>query len=168
MRLANMIVAALLLCSNVLLCTATHTFHLSFTQIEYHAQTKTMNITMRVFADDLETALSQHSGKSIKLTHHNAARLAAAYLRKTLEFKGRNGQVKRLMRVGLESKADVVFLRFKVRMPDGMVGAQVRQRVFFELFEDQVNQVLLTSGSAKASLEFKHGDDFKMLSLAAK
>ena len=168
MRLPTIILTALLLCNSTVFFASAHKFHLSFTQIAYNAQAKMVEITMRVFADDLESALSQRSGKAIKLNHKDAATLVAAYLRETLELKGRNGQVKKLTWIGMEPKADVVFLYLKAKMPDGIAGAQLRQRVFFELFEDQVNQVLLKSGSAKSSLEFKRGDGFKALSVEAK
>lgn len=150
------------------LAASAHKFHVSFTQIEYNAQEKTAKITLRVFADDLEAALSQRSGKSVKLAHKDAAALIAAYLRETLELKGRNGQSKRFVWIGLEPKADVALLYVEAKLPDGVAGLQLRQCVFFELFEDQVNQVLLKSGSAKSSLEFKRDDGFKALPLTTK
>lgn len=150
------------------LAASAHKFHVSFTQIEYNAQEKTAEITLRVFADDLEAALSQRSGKSVKLDHKDAATLILAYLRETLELKGRNGQIKKFVWIGMEPKADVALLYVEAKLPDGIAGLQLRQRVFFALFEDQVNQVLLKSGSAKSSLEFKRGDGFKALSLATK
>ncbi|HEX4947393.1 MAG TPA: DUF6702 family protein [Blastocatellia bacterium] len=144
---------------------AAHKFHLSFMQLEFNAQEKTAEITLRVFADDLENALSQRSGKPIKLDHKEAPSLIAAYLRDTVELKGRNGQLKKLMWIGMELKADVALLYVEAKMPEGFAGTQLRQQVFFELFEDQVNQVLLKSAQAKASLEFKRGDGFKALSV---
>ena len=167
MRLPKIILSVLLLLS-VTFTAFAHKFHLGFTQIEYNAQSKSAEITIRVFADDLENALSQRSGKSIKLEHKDAAALIAAYVRETFELKGRNGQVKKLTWIGLEPKADVAFLYAKAKMPEGIAGVQLRQRMFFELFEDQVNQVLLKSSNGLSSLEFKRGDDFKALSVAMK
>lgn len=145
-----------------------HKFHVSFTQIEYNATEKTAGIALRVFADDLENALSHRSGKSVKLDHKDAPALIAAYLRETLEIKGRNGQTKKLVWIRMEPKADVVFLYVEIKMPEGLSGAQLRHRVFFELFEDQVNQVLLKSANDKSSLEFKRGDNYKTISPAKK
>lgn len=144
---------------------AAHKFHVSFMQIEYNATEKTAEITLRVFADDLENALSQRTGKSVKLDHQDAPSLIAAYLRETLEMKGRNGRVKKLVWIGMEPKADVALLYIEVKIPEGLSGVQLRHRVFFELFEDQVNQVLLKSANDKSSLEFKRGDNFKVLAM---
>lgn len=168
LRLTTGFLVSLSLGLSVAFGTSAHKFHVSFTQIEYNAQEKTAEITMRVFADDLETALSRRSGQSIKLDHKDAATWIAAYLRETLELKGRDGQIKKLTWIGLEPKADVAFLYIEAKMPEGIAGAQLRQRVFFELFEDQVNQVLLKSGSDKSSLDFKRGDGFKAVSVGAK
>ena len=147
---------------------AAHKFHLSFTQIEYNAQEKSAEITIRVFADDLENALSQRKGKSVKLDHKDAAMLIAAYLREILELKGRNGQLKKLTWVGMEPKADVVLLYVEAKLPEGLTGVQLRQRIFFELFDDQVNQVLIKFAHDKSTLEFKRNDGFKPLVVSVK
>jgi urease gamma subunit len=147
---------------------AAHKFHFSFTQIEYNAPEKTAEITLRVFADDLEQALSQRRGKAVKLDHKDAAALVAAYVRDTLELKGRDGRIKKLTWIGMEAKVDVALLYIEAKLPDGVAGLQLRQRVFFELFDDQVNQVSLKAADRKASLEFKSGEGFKVLSFGAK
>jgi hypothetical protein len=143
---------------------AAHKFHFSFTQIEYNAKEKTVEITLRVFADDLEQALSKRSGKAVKL--EQAA--VAAYLRETVELKSRDGRVKKLTWIGMEAKVDVALLYVEAKVPEGMAGLQLRQRVFFELFADQVNQVLLKSEGHKTSLDFKPGEGFKVLSFGSK
>jgi hypothetical protein len=158
----------LLLFLSLVASAAAHKFHFSFTQIEYNAQEKTAAITLRVFADDLENALSQRSGKAVKLDHKDAAALAAAYVRDTVELKGRDGRIKKLMWIGMETKVDVALLYVEAKLPEGMTGLQLRQRVFFELFDDQVNQVSLKAADRKASLEFKSGEGFKTLSFGAK
>ena len=63
MRLPKIILLALLLLS-VTFTASAHKFHLGFTQIGYNAQSKSTAITIRLFADDLENALSQRSGES--------------------------------------------------------------------------------------------------------
>lgn len=159
---------ALSLCLAYARSASAHKFHVSFTQIEYNAAQQTAEITVRVFADDLEAALSQHRGKAVKLDHKDAPALIAAYLRETIELKGRRGQVKKLTWIGMEPKADVALLYVEAKLPEGWAGTQLRQRVFFELFEDQVNQVLLKAADHKTSLEFKRGDGFKILSFTVK
>ena len=147
---------------------AAHKYHFSFTQIEYNAKEKTAEITLRVFADDLEAAISKQSGKSIKLDHKEAAPIIAEYVRAKLELKGRAGRLRKLTWIGMEPKVDVALLYLAAKLPEGLAGVQLRQRVFFELFEDQVNQVLVKAGNNQAQVDFKAGDGFKALSLAPK
>ena len=123
---------------------------------------------MRVFADDLEAIISKRSGKPIKLDRKEAAPLVAAYVRETLELKGRDGRSQKLTWIGMESKIDVALLYLEAKAPAGLSGVQLRQRIFFELFDDQVNQVLCKTDNRKASLDFKSGEGFKTISLAAK
>lgn len=148
--------------------TAAHKYHFSFTQLEYNAQEKSVEITVRVFADDLEVAISKRSGKSVKLDEKEAAALVADYARDKIELKGRDGRTKRLTWVGMEPKVDVAFLYFEAKAPAGVVGSQFRQQMFFDLFEDQVNQVLCKAEPHKASMDFKPGDGFKAIAFPAK
>ena len=161
---------SLSLCLSVSLpfSTAAHKYHFSFTQLEYNAKEKTVEITLRVFADDLEAALSKQSGKPIKLDHQEAAPIIAEYVRAKLELKGRAGRLRKLTWIGIEPKVDVALLYLEAKLPEGLAGAQLRQGVFFELFQDQVNQVVVKASNNQARLDFKAGDDFKTLSFPPK
>ena len=145
-----------------------HKYHFSFTQIEYNAKEKAAEITLRVFADDLEAIISKRSGKPIKLDHKEAAPLVAAYVRETLELKGRDGRSQKLTWIGMESKIDVALLYLEAKAPAGLSGVQLRQRMFFDLFDDQINQVLVKAGHNKASLDFKPGESFKTIAFMSK
>ncbi len=148
--------------------TAAHKYHFSFTQIEYNAKEKAAEITLRVFVDDLEAALSKQSGKSIKLEHKEAAPIVAEYVRAKLEIKGRDGRLRKLTWIGMEPKVDVALLYLEVSLPEGLAGRQLRQQMFFDLFADQVNQVLVRVSNTQTRLDFKAGDGFKTLTLVPK
>jgi uncharacterized protein DUF6702 len=51
-------------------------------------------------------------------------------------------------------------------MPEGLRGAQIRNRIFFDLLDDQVNLVHIKYDDKKADLVFKPGDDFKPIDVA--
>lgn len=169
LRLLSLCLAALLLlCLSGSNRATAHKYHFSFTQLEYNSQEKATEIILRVFADDLETAISKRSGKSIKLDNKEATAMVTEYVRDKIELKGRDGRAKKLTWVGMEPKVDVVFLYLEAKAPEGVIGAQFRQQMFFDLFEDQVNQVLFKVDPHKASVDFKQGDGFKTISFLAK
>ena len=142
---------------------AAHKFHLSFTQIEYNAKAQTAEIIIRVFADDLEAALSQRAGKSVKLDHKDAAALAAAYVHDLFEIKAKDGKLRKLTWVGMELQNDTAQLYIEAKLPTGLGEAQLRALILCEIFADQVNQVHAKSPLGNADLVFRGGDGFKTI-----
>ncbi len=170
---ANVILAALLLACIVVLCASpvasAHTFHTSLMRLEYNTKEQNVEISIQVFAHDLETILSKRAGKSVRLDKSlDAASLTLAYLQDSFAIKNRDGQTKTLAWVGMESKADAVMLYVETKMPEGVNGAQVRDQIFFDLLEDQINLVNAHYDGKRTDLVFKPGDGFKALVEAIK
>lgn len=141
-----------------------HTFHTSLMQLEYNAEEQTVEVALQVFVHDLENMLSQRSGKQVRLDKTpEAAALTLAYLNEAVRLKNREGQAKAFTWVGMEPSADAVWLYFETKMPEGLEGAQLRDRLFFEMLDDQVNLVHIKYAGKKADLVFKAGDEFKAI-----
>jgi len=139
---------------------AAHKFYTSLARVEYNAAEKSVEVTLRVFADDLELALKRRAGREVKLDRKKgeADRLVLAYLRDTFEIKNRDGEVKALRWVGMELRAGVAWLYVEAEMPEGLSGARLRDHVLFELFDEQVNTVSVRYQGASADLVFVRGD----------
>lgn len=143
---------------------AAHTFHTSLMQMEYDEEEQLVEISIQVFTNDLENILSRRSGKNVRLDRsREAAQLTLAYLNETVNVKNRGGQLKTLSWVGMEPVADAVWLYVETKMPEGFEGVAVRNRILFDLFDDQVNLVHIKHGEKKYDLVFKPGDDFKAI-----
>ena len=146
-----------------------HKFHVSVTQIEYNPKEQSAEITIRVFADDLETALSQHAKRAVKLDPATANKdkqvgeTVLAYLRRAFELKSKTGRPVKLSWVGMEWQADMFWLYVGGKLPNGLEGAQLRNKVFQELFEDQVNIVNSKIDGKQIGLMFDAKDDFKLI-----
>lgn len=146
-----------------------HKFHLSVTQIEYNPKEQTAEITIRVFADDLETALSQHAQRPIKIDPAKANKdkqlgeTVIAYLRDQFQFKTSARRPVKLDWVGLEWKTDMFWLYVKGKLPEGLEGTQLRNKVFQELYEDQVNIVNSKIDGKQIGLMFDVKDEFKLI-----
>ena len=138
---------------------AAHKYYTSLAQVEYNAGEKSVEVTLRVFADDLELALTRRAGREVSLDRtKDADRLVLAYLRDTFEIKNREGEVKALKWVGMELRAGVAWLYVEAEMPEGLAGARLRDHVLFELFAEQVNTVSVRYAGARADLVFVPGD----------
>jgi hypothetical protein len=100
-----------------------HKFHASFATLNYNEQTRAVEVTMRIFPDDLEAALSKQLGKSVKLDKRKESSLMIMnYLGKTFELK-KNGRLQAFRWVGVELGVDSAWLYFESKMPAGIVGA---------------------------------------------
>jgi hypothetical protein len=136
-----------------------HKYYTSLAQVEYNAREKSVEVSLRVFADDLELALTRRAGRKVSLDRmKDAEGLVLAYLRDTFEIKNRGGETKALKWVGMELRAGVAWLYFEAEMPEGLAGARLRDHVLFELFDEQVNTVSVRYPGAKADLVFARGD----------
>ena len=136
-----------------------HKFYTSLARVEYNAAEKTVEVTLRVFADDLELALKRRTGREVRLDKtKDADRLVQSYVRDAFEIKNRAGERKSLRWVGMELRAGVAWLYLETAMPEGLAGARLSDQLFFELFDEQVNTVSVRYPGARVDLVFVHGD----------
>ncbi|HMV85578.1 MAG TPA: hypothetical protein PLD20_22655 [Blastocatellia bacterium] len=146
-----------------------HKVHVSVAQMDYNAKAQSAEIAIRVFADDLETALSQHTKRAVKLDPATAGKdkqvadTVMAYLRGAFELKSKAGRPVRLDWVGMEYQANMFWLYVEGKLPSGLEGAQLRNKVFQELFDDQVNIVNSKLGGKQIGLMFEGKDEFKVI-----
>ncbi len=144
-----------------------HKIHVSVTQFEYNKSNQRVEIALRVFSDDLENALSKHAGRAIKLIPSDPAKnrelgdLVVSYLADSFELKNKTGKVVRLNWDGMEGQTDVHWIYLEARAPSGLEGFQLRNRIFFDLFDDQVNIVNTRHGSKQLGVMFEAKDGFK-------
>lgn len=154
---------------------AAHKLHLSVTQLDYNQKSQSVEIVLRVYADDLENAVSQHAKRPIKIDPTTANKdkrtgeAILAYLRNGFELKSPSGTRVKLAWVGMELQMDMYWLRLEGKMSavpantNGLDGAQLKNKVFCELFADQVNIVNTKIREKQVGLMFEAKDDFKVI-----
>jgi uncharacterized protein DUF6702 len=146
-----------------------HKIHVSVTNLEFNQSRQTAEIVIRVFTDDLENALGRRAKRAVKIDLATAGKdnqiidLVMAYLRSSLELKNKAGRPAALSWNGIEGQPDMFWIFVKGRMPGGLEGAQLRNKIFCELFDDQVNIVNAKLQGKQIGLMFESKDDFKIL-----
>src|SRR5918998_6432169 len=96
---------------------AAHKFHTSFTEAEYNARERSLEITLRTFPDDLENVLSRRRGKAVRLDQKKEAEaLLVAYLQETFQLKTARGEAVKLSWVGMDAGVDSAWLYFEAKM----------------------------------------------------
>ena len=150
-----------------------HKIHVSVTNLEFGRPRQTVEIVVRVFTDDLENALSRRAKRAVKIDLTTAGKDGQVigqvmdYLRSSFELKNKAGRPVAFSWDGIEgrpdSQADMFWIFVKGRMPGGLEGAQLRNKIFCELFDDQVNIVNAKCQGKQIGLMFESKDDFKIL-----
>jgi hypothetical protein len=142
-----------------------HKFYASFVTMNYNQQEQLLEITMRIFPDDLEAALSRQNNKPVHLDKSKAvSAMIMAYLKKTFELK-KGGRLQQLRWLGLDLGVNSAFLYIEVRLPGGLSGVQIRNHFLFELFDDQTNVVSIKYNGKQLDHVFRRseGNTFKTI-----
>lgn len=146
-----------------------HKVHVSVTNLEFNQPGQRVEIVIRVFTDDLQTALSRRANRTVNIDPATAGgdrkvvELVMAYLRSSFELKNKAGRTVALSWSGIEGQPDMFWIFVKGRTQGGLEGAQLRNKIFCELFDDQVNIVNAKHQGKQVGLMFESKDDFKIL-----
>jgi hypothetical protein len=146
-----------------------HPGHQTSAEVELVSGAGRLEISLVVHEPDLEQALNAKGGSTVSFAQSAEQRLDQQildYLAKTFVVRGAAGAVARLTWVGKERDGhedDVEptwVLYFEAELVEGLAGATLRNGVFCELFDDQINVVQVRQGTAKHSLGFSpyHGE----------
>jgi hypothetical protein len=134
-----------------------HAFHTSLTQIEYNAKEKSLEISIRVFTDDFETALTKfNSGKKVAITADNKNdALISKYIQQHFAFISPQKQPKNYNFIGKEIEEQATWIY--VELPDYQPlsdGISLQNNILTELFDDQTNLVNFTVFANKKTFIF--------------
>ncbi len=141
-----------------------HTYHTSFTRIDYNLQEKLLEISVKVFAHDLLPTLEKRTGKSVNLENtKDIDEILQKYLAEKFVLKTKSGEVKNLKWVGKELEPEVILFYLEIPFDEELEGAELQNSLFFENFKQQINLVSIHNVDAKADLVFKVGDGFKVI-----
>ena len=140
-----------------------HTYHASITELRYNPSKKQVEISLKVFTDDLEKALSQGQPGTMHLDEQpRASALAAAYLQRTMRLGTRPGEALPLQFLGMQHEQDAYWLYARVALPASarpLSSLHLRQGLLLDLFADQMNIVNFEAGGQKQSLLFRAGSE---------
>ena len=124
-----------------------HPLHVSVTEIEYDEKEKELEVTMRIFADDLESALKQELGiPDLDLMHPTGTtttemmnKYVSKYFSVSLDQKSQP-----LHYLGEELDGNVLICYVQVPNVKKWKSITVHNRVIIDLHQDQSNLVHVT------------------------
>ncbi|GAC1376087.1 MAG: hypothetical protein NVS3B25_23810 [Hymenobacter sp.] len=144
---------------------ARHAYHSTITELRYNAAKKQLELSVKVFTDDFEKALSQGQPAHVNLTDPGPRPLglATTYLQRTLQLSTAGGAPLPLQVLGMQAENDGYWFFCKVPLPGPVAGVKLRQAVLLDVFGDQMNIVNVEAGARKQSVLFRAGHDQELL-----
>ena len=132
-------------------------FYVGVFQIDYFKEKKAVQITARLFIDDLEKALYKKHNKHIYITTKDeiaeANTLIANYLSEKLKIKI-NNKSQSLQFLTKEQEDNIVICYLKIPFKDNIKDLEITNTVLSDIFKEQQNLVHLNLNSNKKTLLF--------------
>jgi Domain of unknown function (DUF6702) len=134
---------------------AAHDFHVSIMDIVVNEEEQQLEITLRVFTEDLEAALEQMNGKHLHLGEDELNNPTDAYIYNYVVqyvFFTINNTPVQPDWIGKEVEIEETFIYMVLPLLAKGQSLFVESKLFFELFTDQENRILFEDGNRKQSL----------------
>jgi hypothetical protein len=139
-----------------------HPLHTSLAELTFDERSGTVNVSLRVFADDFTAASLDFNRKSTSGSPSGRPPLVAYAIAK-FALETAAGRSIALVSCGGKRSGDLLWLCFRGRASGGASGTRVMSRILVEKYKDQINVVQASYGARKASLLFTGGSGIKRL-----
>lgn len=145
-----------------------HKYYISLSQIDYKAQEKTLQITMRLFTDDVEKTLNANFKKDFKLdTPQELAstnQLIAYYLNNHFKVIV-NGKPLNIKFLGKEYENDLVYFYIEINDVATIKSIEIENTILMDEFEEQQNIIKLNIGKVLKTMILVRSNDKDLLKL---
>lgn len=148
----------------------THKFYVSVTNVSYSEKDKALQITSRIFIDDLDAVLKERYNVDSKLATAEESKLADSYLEKYLRKKFQlqiNGESVAYTIIGRKYDTDVcIFYLEAANLNFSSISSiQIQNEVLTDLYDEQQNVVHFKVKDHKKSFVLVKSDTKGMLNL---
>lgn len=144
--------------------TTVHKYYISVTNIAYSAKDEAIQITSRVFIDDMNMVLEERYGVKAAFDSENETDIANEYLEKYFKTKfviGINGAVKKYEFLGKKYEDDLMICYLEVSdiKLQELKSIEVQNKILMDLFTEQQNMVhFKLKGQKKSIILIKEND----------
>jgi hypothetical protein len=147
--------APILLLLMLLSSFAIHKFYLGMFQLEYVPQKKELQITTRIFIDDLNDAIENKYGKKTFIAEKNETEADVVLLNKYVAEKFKiyiNKQQKSYVFLSKETENNVLICYYKIKDIPKINSIEIENSILTELFSEQQNIIQFNNNGKKESL----------------
>ncbi|MBF9253357.1 hypothetical protein I2I11_08640 [Pontibacter sp. 172403-2] len=143
-----------------------HNYHTSITDVKYNPRSQSLEVAVKVFTDDLESALSRRAKKDIHYSNSAAVKQQLSnYLHSTLAFALQPGKPLAYTLLGSEEEDDAIWLYIEVPLKQATLPQlYVKNAVLMDTFSDQMNIVNISYKGKTESMLLQKDEQEKKVS----
>ena len=138
-----------------------HPLYISVTEINHNAKDKTLEISCKMFTNDLEATLEKSAHAKVDLSDAKNKKvtdqLITDYIGKHLQLKV-DGKAVVLHFVGSEKEADGTWCYFQVNDVGSVKKMDIMNNLLYDNFEQEINIMHVTVGGEKKSTRLNYPD----------
>ena len=139
-----------------------HPFYVSIIEIDHNPETRALEITMKIFTDDLENTLAKYTDDKLRIgepdEHAKTDEYIEAYIAKKFTVKVNGERVKATF-IGKEIEEDATWCYVEVTNVSMINLIEVSDWMLLESFEDQSNMVHLRINGEKRTIVLRNGHE---------
>lgn len=139
-RLAGIVL--LILCSSWY-----HPIHVSVTNVDLDPAAGTIDLSVKIFADDFQDLILQKYAVQLKITQQvkPAEKIGAVnrYMDEALQMEINGQEIRGMEFVGSELNEEAIWLRYHYRHKGAIRKIMIRNSIMLEMFDDQTNLMIL-------------------------
>ncbi len=139
-----------------------HSFHASISSFDCKKNTSTIEITMKLFTDDIEYALRSLENPDLvldsKANLHNIDSLIFSYIKMNFVLLLNNKKTE-LLWIGKEIDNDITWCYLEIENIDKLFELKIKNSLFFSFFDDQLNICHFYCNDKPETLMFHNGKE---------
>lgn len=133
-----------------------HPFYVSVTEVDYSPKTKTVQVSVRVFFDDFESALDKRYKTSINILKPKDRKqvdgLISDYVKNHLQIKA-NNKLLTLKYLGYQIEEDAAWCYFESEKVESIQKLNIQNDILFEQHDSQINMIHATVNGKRKSIK---------------
>ena len=138
-----------------------HPLYISVTEINHNVKDKTLEISCKMFTNDLEAALEKTTHVKVDLSDQkdkkNTDKLITDYVGRHLQLKV-DGKVVSLHFLGSEKEADGTWSYFQVNDVPAVKRIDMVNSLLYDSFDQEINIIHASVGGVKKSTRLNYPD----------
>lgn len=133
-----------------------HKYYVSITEINYSTEKQQIEISLKIFNDDLQHALDYKLGKPVNIGSHNEFKsldsLISDYVKSNISIKANTNSLK-LNMMGREIEGEATWIYLYSTFSDSIKSIEVKNTILTDMFDEQRNVIQVNMyNSTKSTL----------------